>query len=191
MFSLFNRIFALVLFFFILPLYVFIYLFLLIKIGNPVIFKQIRSGKNGKIFPLYKFRTMKVDLTLKEKKRFYESLLFLRKSRLDELPQVINVIKGDLFFIGPRPLLPEYTKLYKKRHLARLKIMPGITGWAQVNGDNNLSWNKKFELDIWYGSNKNIFLDLKIVYMTFFFLIKKIFSNKKEKIIVERFNGKN
>jgi len=134
---------------------------------------------------------MKVDLKINEKKRFYKSLLFLRKSRLDELPQLINIIKGDLFFIGPRPLLPEYNKLYKNKHLLRFTIMPGITGWAQVNGDNNLSWSKKFELDIWYLSNKNFFLDLKIIYMTFLFLIKKIFSNKKEKIIIERFNGKN
>ena len=187
----FNRFFALFFFIFIFPLFFLIYIFLFIQIGNPVIFKQPRSGRYRKIFFLYKFRTMKVDLKINEKKRFYKSLLFLRKSRLDELPQLINIIKGDLFFIGPRPLLPEYNKLYKKKHLLRFTIMPGITGWAQVNGDNNLSWSKKFELDIWYLSNKNFFLDLKIIYMTSLFLIKKIFSNKKEKIIIERFNGKN
>jgi lipopolysaccharide/colanic/teichoic acid biosynthesis glycosyltransferase len=187
----FNRFFALFIFISIFPLFFIIYLFLFVKIGNPVIFKQLRSGFYGKNFFLYKFRTMKVNLKINEKKRFYKSLLFLRKFRIDELPQLINVIKGDLFFIGPRPLLPEYNKFYKKKHLLRFKIMPGITGWAQVNGDNNLSWSKKFELDIWYASNKNFILDLKIIYMTFLFLVKKILSNKKEKIIIERFNGKN
>jgi sugar transferase EpsL len=175
----------------IIPFYVLIYIFLFFKIGSPVIFKQLRSGKDGKTFYLYKFRTMITNLKIKEKKRFYNSLLYLRRSRLDELPQLINIIKGDICFIGPRPLLPEYNKLYSKEHRKRLTVLPGITGWAQINGDNNISWKKKFDLDIWYINNQSFVLDIKIIFLTFLFIFKKLKNNKKEKNIVKKYNGNN
>ena len=136
---------------------------------------------------------MQIKKNKKEIKRIYKSTLFLRTSRLDEFPQLFNVIKGDLNFVGPRPLLIEYNKLYNRNQKMRLSVMPGITGWAQVNGDNNISWSKKFKLDIWYVENKSIFLDIKIILLTINFIFKKIIYKKnKEKIIIaKKFNGKN
>ena len=120
-----------------------------------------------------------------------KSTVFLRISRLDEIPQLINIIKGDLNFIGPRPLLPEYDKLYTKEQKKRLSIKPGITGWAQVNGDNNISWKKKFQLDLWYVKNRTILLDLKIIFLTFLFFVKIGLKNNNNKLITKKFNGKN
>ena len=193
MYNFFNRLLALLISAILFPVIFFIYFFLLTKIGNPIIFKQKRSGLNGKSFYLYKFRTMQIKKNKKEIKRIYKSTLFLRTSRLDEFPQLFNVIKGDLNFVGPRPLLIEYNKLYNRNQKMRLSVMPGITGWAQVNGDNNISWSKKFKLDIWYVENKSIFLNLKIILLTINFIFKKIIYKKnKEKIIIsKKFNGKN
>ncbi|MDB3983249.1 sugar transferase [Candidatus Pelagibacter sp.] len=193
MYNFFNRLLALLISAILFPVIFFIYFFLLTKIGNPIIFKQKRSGLNGKSFYLYKFRTMQIKKNKKEIKRIYKSTLFLRTSRLDEFPQLFNVIKGDLNFVGPRPLLIEYNKLYNRNQKMRLSVMPGITGWAQVNGDNNISWSKKFKLDIWYVENKSIFLDIKIILLTINFIFKKIIYKKnKEKIIIaKKFNGKN
>ena len=193
MYNFFNRLLALLISAILFPVIFFIYFFLLTKIGNPIIFKQKRSGLNNKSFYLYKFRTMQIKKNKKEIKRIYKSTLFLRTSRLDEFPQLFNVIKGDLNFVGPRPLLIEYNKLYNRNQKMRLSVMPGITGWAQVNGDNNISWSKKFKLDIWYVENKSIFLDIKIILLTINFIFKKIIYKKnKEKIIIsKKFNGKN
>ena len=193
MYNFFNRLLALLISAILFPVIFFIYFFLLTKIGNPIIFKQKRSGLNGKSFYLYKFRTMQIKKNKKEIKRIYKSTLFLRTSRLDEFPQLFNVIKGDLNFVGPRPLLIEYNKLYNRNQKMRLSVMPGITGWAQVNGDNNISWSKKFKLDIWYVENKSIFLDIKIILLTINFIFKKIIYKKnKEKIKnSKKFNGKN
>tara|TARA_B110000008_G_C16815999_1_gene502701 strand:+ start:193 stop:774 length:582 start_codon:yes stop_codon:yes gene_type:complete len=193
MYNFINRFFALLISTILIPVILFIYFFLLKKIGNPIIFRQKRSGLNGKSFYLYKFRTMQLKKNKKEIQRIYKSTLFLRTSRLDELPQLFNIIKGDLNFVGPRPLLPEYNKLYNIKQKKRLNVMPGITGWAQVNGDNNISWSKKFKLDIWYVENKSIYLDIKIVLLTINFVLKKIIykKNKEKIIIVKKFNGKN
>ena len=134
---------------------------------------------------------MKVNKNKKDINRIYKSTLFLRNSRLDELPQLFNIIKGDLNFVGPRPLLLEYNRLYNKTQIKRLDVMPGITGWAQVNGTNNISWSKKFKLDIWYVENKSVMFDLKIIYLTIVFVFKRFMGNKDNKIIVKKFNGKN
>lgn len=191
MYNVINQFFALILLIFLFPIIILITFFLLIKIGRPIIFKQKRSGFRGKLFYLYKFRTMKNIRKKNEMNRIYQSTLFLRNSRLDELPQLINIIKGDLNFVGPRPLLPEYNKLYNKRQIKRLNVMPGITGWAQINGTNNISWSKKFKLDVWYVENKSLVFDLKIIYLTIIFVFKRFLGKKDKKIIVKKFNGKN
>jgi len=186
-----NLAFALVIFLIISPISASIFIYLSIVIGHPIIFKQKRSGLNGRKFDLYKFRTMTILKKKNEIKRILKSTVFLRISRLDELPQLINIIKGDLNFIGPRPLLPEYDKLYTKEQKKRLSIKPGITGWAQVNGDNNISWKKKFQLDLWYVKNRTILLDLKIIFLTFLFFVKIGLKKNNNKLITKKFNGKN
>ena len=136
------------------PFFFIIYLYIYFQIGNPVIFKQKRVGYNRKKFTLYKFRTMNVSLssTVKdrkiEKKRILENVKFLRRTRLDEIPQLFNIIKGELSFVGPRPLLPEYTPLYSSNQIKRLDVMPGITGWSQIKSKNNDSWKKKIKFDL-------------------------------------------
>ena len=191
MYNFINRLIALILIFIFFPIFLLVSLYLIILIGNPIIFKQKRSGHNGKIFYLYKFRTMSEKKHKKETQRLIKSTMFLRNLRLDELPQLINIIKGDLHFVGPRPLLPEYNKLYNSLQKKRLDVMPGITGWTQVNGDNNINWSKKFNLDIWYVKNRSLFLDIKIIFLTVIFVCKKIKGSKKNKLIMEKFNGKN
>lgn len=160
--------------------------------GHPIFFIQKRTGKNRKLINIIKFRT----LTQYKNKKIASRLgKFLRLTRLDELPQIFNMLRGNLSFVGPRPLYTKYTKLYNQRQLKRLKVKPGITGWAQVNGDNNISWKKKFDLDIWYVNNFNIILDLKIIYLTMIFFVNALIhykKNKRSKVIIDKeFNGKN
>lgn len=141
------------------------------KLGTPILFKQQRPGLNGKPFTIYKFRTM-TDLRdengelLSDEIRLTSFGKFLRKYSLDELPQLFNVIKGDLSVIGPRPLALEYLPLYSPFQARRHEVRPGITGWAQVNGRNSISWEKKFELDVWYVDNRSFWLDIKILFIT-------------------------
>lgn len=150
-----------------------------ISMGSSIIFKQVRPGVHGKPFKIYKFRTM-ADIRGDNGKMLPGSLrltkvgIFLRKYSLDELPQLFNVIKGDLSLVGPRPLLMEYLPLYTKEQARRHEVKPGITGWAQINGRNSISWEEKFLFDIWYVNNQSLSLDLKIMFLT----IKKVF--KKE-----------
>jgi undecaprenyl phosphate N,N'-diacetylbacillosamine 1-phosphate transferase len=191
MYNFINRILAIFLILTTSPLFVLISVFLFLSIGHPIIFKQERSGYRGRIFNLYKFRTMSMKMHKNENLRLIKSAIFLRKFRLDELPQLYNVIRGDLVFVGPRPLLPEYNNLYNSHQAKRLNVVPGITGWAQVNGDNKISWSQKFELDVWYVKNKSILLDIKIVFLTIKFLTKKIISSDGKSLIMEKFNGKN
>lgn len=198
-----KRIFDLMIVLFFSPLILFllviISVYLMMTISSPIFFVQTRAGKNGKPFRLYKFRTMankinqKKDNFESERKRVLKSTYFLRLLKFDEIPQFFNIIKGDLTLVGPRPLLVEYNELYNLEQKKRLSVLPGLTGWAQINGSNNISWKKKFELDIYYVKNQNFFLDIKIIILTIFYLIKKIVkgSNSKEKIIGKKFNGKN
>lgn len=146
--------------------------------GKPF-FLQPRPGKNGKVFKIIKFKTMndKKDLEgklLSDAERLTKVGSFVRKTSLDEIPQLINVVKGDMSLIGPRPLLVQYLYLYSDFQNRRHEVKPGITGWAQVNGRNAISWDKKFELDVWYVDNRSLLLDIKIVLLT----IKKVFKSE-------------
>ncbi len=173
--SFFDYIFALILFLFIIPILIIVSILIYIKIGSPIIFCQKRTGLYGKPFTMYKFRTMlikhnkKGDL-LPDNKRRSKIGDFLRKYSIDELPELINILKGEMSFIGPRPLLVDYLPLYNDFQLLRFKTKPGLSGWAQINGRNSLSWKEKFKLDVWYVENKNLLLDLLIILKT----IKKI-----------------
>ncbi len=146
--------------------------------GFPILFKQERPGKNGEPFTFYKFRTMsnkknKEGELLQDKDRITTFGSFLRKTSLDELPSLLNVLKGDMSLVGPRPLLVQYLSLYSKFQKRRHEVKPGITGWAQVNGRNSISWGKKFELDVWYVDNRTFMLDLKILFLTVYKVFKR------------------
>ena len=187
----FDYFFSLFLIIILFPIQLIIAFLIYLIDGLPIFFYQTRAGKNGKAFKLIKFRTI---LTIKNKKYVSPLGRFLRLTRLDEIPQIFNIILGHISFVGPRPLYLKYIKLYNKQQIKRLNFKPGITGWAQINGDNNISWKKKFKLDIWYINNFNFLLDLKIIFFTGIFLIKKICnysSLNNKKIIDKEFNGKN
>jgi lipopolysaccharide/colanic/teichoic acid biosynthesis glycosyltransferase len=146
-----------------------------LKLGSPIFFKQIRPGLDAKPFEMIKFRTM-IDAyaangaLLPDSERLTSFGSFLRSSSLDEIPELWNVLKGDMSLVGPRPLLMEYLSLYSSTQSRRHEVRPGITGWAQVNGRNALSWDEKFALDVWYVDNRSFWLDIKILFMT----VKKV-----------------
>ncbi|MCM3412420.1 sugar transferase [Metabacillus litoralis] len=176
------------------PVFFIIALLIKVRLGSPIIFKQKRPGLNGKIFWLYKFRTMTDERDnageiLPDVMRLTRFGKFLRKYSLDEYPQLWNVIKGDLSLVGPRPLLVEYLPLYTKEQALRHKVRPGITGWAQVNGRNNLSWEEKFKLDVWYVRNQSFFLDIKILFLTVYKVIISDGINQPGNATVENFKG--
>lgn len=169
-------------------------IFVRIKLGSPSIFKQPRPGLNGKVFYVYKLRTMtderdKNGDLLPDSDRLTSFGKLLRKLSLDELPQLLNVLKGDMSFVGPRPLLVEYLPLYNERQAQRHKVRPGITGWAQVNGRNAISWEQKFEYDVWYVENQTFWLDMKILFLT----VKKVFVSEgisqEGQATMEKFTG--
>lgn len=164
--------------------------------GAGIFFFQERPGKNGKIFKIIKFKTMTDErdangVLLPDDKRLTRIGKFVRSTSLDELPQLINVLKGDMALIGPRPLLVQYLLLYSKEQAHRHDVRPGITGWAQVNGRNAISWAKKFELDVWYVDHCTFLLDAKIIFLT----IKKVFVregiNSGTSVTMEPFTGNN
>lgn len=168
---------SLLLLFCFFPVIIIVAILVKYKLGSPIIFRQQRPGLNGKPFYVYKFRTMgdqtdKSGQLLEDEKRLTSFGKFLRKYSLDELVQLINVVKGDLSLVGPRPLLMEYLPLYTERQNKRHHVKPGITGWAQVNGRNSISWEEKFELDVWYVENQSYILDLKILFLTIIKVIK-------------------
>ena len=176
------------------PIILIVALLIKLKLGSPILFTQERPGLNGKIFRIYKFRTMsderdsKGDL-LSDELRLKGFGEFIRKSSLDELPQLFNVLKGEMSFVGPRPLLVEYLKLYNQEQAKRHNVKPGITGWAQVNGRNAISWEEKFKLDVYYVEHISFMLDCKILYMTFFKVLKRKDSNSNTNITMEKFTG--
>ncbi|QCU89569.1 sugar transferase [Thiomicrorhabdus sediminis] len=160
----------------VLPVFVGIALLIRVKIGSPVFFIQTRPGLNAKPFKMIKFRSMsdtrdEAGQLLPDDQRLGKFGRFLRSTSLDELPELINVLKGEMSLVGPRPLLMEYIDLYTEEQARRHDALPGITGWAQVNGRNTISWEDKFKLDVWYVDNRNFWLDLKILLIT----IKKVF----------------
>ena len=162
--------------------------------GAPVLFKQLRPGRNGKVFKMVKFRTMK-DATgndgrqLPDEERITPYGNFMRRSSLDELPGLWNVLKGDMSLVGPRPLLVEYLPLYTKEQNRRHEVKPGITGWAQVNGRNAISWKDKFNLDVWYVDNHNFWLDIKILFLTVKKVIFKEDINHAGEATMHEFSG--
>lgn len=163
---------------------------------GSVFFKQKRPGKNSKIFRLYKFRTMKElrdkdGNLLPDEKRLTKVGIFLRKFSLDELPELWNVLKGDMSFVGPRPLLIEYLERYTPEQARRHEVKPGITGWAQVNGRNAIAWEDKFKFDVWYVDNWSLWLDIKIIFMTFFKVIKGEGIRQPGHVTMEKFKGYN
>ena len=164
--------------------------------GKCLFFLQERPGRHGKIFKVIKFKTMTDERDaegnlLPDDKRLTKVGKFVRSTSIDELPQLINVLKGDMALIGPRPLLPQYLPLYNKEQARRHEVRPGITGWAQVNGRNAISWVRKFELDVWYVDHCSFFLDLKIFFLT----IKKVFVpegiSSDTSVTMEPFTGNN
>lgn len=145
------------------------------KLGSPILFRQTRPGKDGNAFQMIKFRTMldsvdKQGNSLPDDQRMTPFGSFLRSTSLDELPELYNVLKGEMSLVGPRPLLMEYLPLYSKEQYRRHEVRPGVTGWAQVNGRNAISWEDKFKLDLWYVDNQSFLLDLKILFLT----VKKV-----------------
>jgi lipopolysaccharide/colanic/teichoic acid biosynthesis glycosyltransferase len=191
---LFDFSFAFLILIFSSPILIIIFFLVICNLGFPVIYVQLRPGLNEKPFYLYKFRSM-ANLknangkSLADEKRLNRFGKFLRSSSLDELPALWNVIKGDMSIVGPRPLLIEYLSLYNTNQKRRHEVKPGITGWAQINGRNAISWKKKFDFDVWYVDHQSFCLDLKIIFLT----IKKIFLREgitePGKVTMSKFTG--
>lgn len=165
-----------------------------VNLGTPVLFRQQRPGLDAKPFYVYKFRTMLLacdanGVQLPDEKRMTRFGSFLRRSSLDELPQLINVLKGELSLVGPRPLLMEYLPLYNAEQARRHLVRPGITGWAQVNGRNAISWEDKFKYDIWYVDNQSFWLDIKILWMTVRKVVRSEGISQSGNVTMEKFQG--
>ena len=178
----------------ILPLLLVIAGLVCLSMGSPVLFRQQRPGLNGKPFIFYKFRTMTAECDeagclLPDECRLTPFGEFLRKTSLDELPQLWNVLLGEMSLVGPRPLLMEYLPRYTPQQMRRHEVKPGITGWAQVNGRNSLSWDAKFELDVWYVDNWTVLLDLKILLMTIKRVIRREGISQQGHVTMEEFRG--
>ena len=166
------------------------------KLGSPVLFRQVRPGKGGKPFEMVKFRTMldAVDsqgIPLPDEQRITPFGSFLRSSSLDELPELWNVLKGDMSLVGPRPLLMEYLPLYSEEQYRRHEARPGVTGWAQINGRNAISWEDKFKLDVWYVDNRSLWLDIKIVFLTIKKVVIRDGINAEGEATMTKFTGSN
>lgn len=190
----FDFIFSLTGIIFLLPIFLIVVTGLLIANNGQPFFFQLRPGKNGKVFKIIKFKTMndKKDpngILLPDAERLTTIGAFVRKTSLDEIPQLINVLKGDMSLIGPRPLLVQYLPLYNKHQARRHEVRPGITGWAQVNGRNAISWEQKFDYDVWYVENISFILDVKIFFLT----VKKVLIREgvsaEGHVTIEPFQG--
>ena len=187
---------ALVGFLFLSPVFVLVAIGLFFANDGKPFFFQLRPGKDGKIFKIIKFKTMtdKKDENgnlLPDADRLTKIGSFVRKTSLDEIPQLLNVIKGDMALVGPRPLLPQYLELYNDFQRRRNEVKPGITGWAQVNGRNSISWEKKFEYDVWYVDHVSFLLDIKILIMTVLKVVKSEGINEQGQATSEEFKGNN
>jgi lipopolysaccharide/colanic/teichoic acid biosynthesis glycosyltransferase len=164
------------------------------RLGSPVLFRQIRPGRDGRPFMMVKFRTMRdardaAGNPLPDSERLTPFGGFLRSTSLDELPELFNVLKGDMSLVGPRPLLMEYLPLYSPEQARRHEVRPGVTGWAQVNGRNALSWDEKFALDVWYVDNRSIWLDVKILVLTAYKVLKRSGISAEGEATMPRFTG--
>jgi sugar transferase EpsL len=177
------------------PLLLLVVLFIRLKLGSPVLFRQQRPGLNGKLFTIYKFRTM-ISKThdengniLPDDKRLTPFGLWLRSTSLDELPELLNVLKGDMSLVGPRPLMTKYLNRYTPQQARRHEVKPGITGWAQINGRNNITWEEKFEMDVWYVDHWSLWLDTKIIAKTIGLVFKRENVAKEGHATVDEFMG--
>ncbi len=166
-----------------------------LKLGSPVLFCQQRPGLDGKAFTVFKFRTMvnsqydKDGKIIADSQRLTDFGQFLRNMSLDELPELFNVLKGDMSLVGPRPLMMKYLDRYTPQQARRHEVKPGITGWAQINGRNNITWEEKFEMDVWYIDNQNLWLDLRILFKTVITVFKREDINKEGQATVDEFMG--
>ena len=178
------------------PLFLILSILIYTKLGSPIFFTQERVGKDGKIFKMIKFRTMlnsrnKFGELLKDEERLTSFGKKLRSTSLDELPELINVLKGDMSLVGPRPLLVEYIPLYSKHQFRRHEVIPGITGWAQVNGRNSIDWETKFDLDVEYVDKFNLIMDLKILLLTVLKVLQRDGISQDGNATMEKFTGSN
>ena len=192
--SLFDKTLALFLIILFSPIYIIVSLLIFFKMGSPILFRQKRPGYKEKIFGIYKFRTMTNEKDangnlLPDDKRLVGIGKFIRSTSLDELPQLFNVLKGEMSFVGPRPLLEEYLPLYNEKQKRRHDVKPGITGWAQVNGRNAISWEQKFDYDVWYVDNQSFWLDIKILWLTFLKVVKRSDISSSTSSTMEKFTG--
>ena len=176
------------------PVFLVVAILVHIKLGSPVLFRQARPGKNEKIFSLYKFRTMtdargENGELLPDEVRLTRFGRILRSTSLDELPELVNILKGDMSIVGPRPLLVKYLPLYSEGQKHRHDVRPGLTGWAQANGRNAISWEEKFALDIWYVQNISFWVDVKVIFLT----VKEVFCREgissEHSVTMEEFSG--
>ena len=176
------------------PILIVISLMIRREMGSPVLFRQTRPGRHGKPFQMIKFRTMRdaIDADgrpLPDAERLTKLGRFLRASSIDELPELWNVLKGDMSLVGPRPLLMEYLPLYSSEQARRHEVRPGVSGWAQVNGRNAISWDEKFALDVWYVDNRSLWLDLKIIWLTIRKVIKRDDISAPGEATMSKFTG--
>ena len=179
-----------------LPVLIIIAILIRLKIGSPFLFRQARPGLHGRPFTIYKFRTMTDERDengrlQSDGERLTRLGRFLRKTSLDELPELFNVLKGEMSIVGPRPLLMEYLDRYTPEQARRHEVKPGITGWAQVNGRNAITWEQKFEYDVWYVDNQSLRLDLKIIALTILKILKREGISQPGQATMEEFFGKN
>jgi lipopolysaccharide/colanic/teichoic acid biosynthesis glycosyltransferase len=177
-----------------LPLFLIISIGVVIQCGFPILFRQERPGYKGEIFTIYKFRTMKIQLDehgmpLPDAHRLTKFGRFLRATSLDELPELINVLKGEMSIVGPRPLLVEYLPRYNAQQFRRHEVLPGITGWAQVNGRNAITWQEKFDLDVWYVDNWSVWQDIKIILLTVVKVLSQEGISQPGQVTAEPFLG--
>ncbi|MGR3549526.1 sugar transferase [Pseudooceanicola sp.] len=176
------------------PFFIAISLMIRSEMGSPVLFRQTRPGLSGKPFQMVKFRTMRDAIDaggrpLPDSERLTKLGRFLRSSSLDELPELWNVLKGEMSLVGPRPLLMEYLPLYSPEQARRHEVRPGVTGWAQVNGRNAISWDEKFALDVWYVDNRSLWLDLKIIWLTVRKVLKRDGISAAGEATMSKFTG--
>jgi sugar transferase EpsL len=176
------------------PIFILIAISIRLIDGLPVLFSQARPGLNGRIFQNYKFRTMRNlknrrGELISEKKRLFPFGRFLRRTSLDELPELLNVLRGEMSLVGPRPLLVEYLPRYSKEQARRHEVLPGITGWAQINGRNALSWEERFQLDVWYVDHWSFWLDMKIIFKTIWKVLEGEGTTPVKSEIMEKFMG--
>ena len=193
--TMFDFTLSLIGFVFLFPIFFLLTIILFFVIGTPIFFIQKRPGVNGIPFNFYKFRTMSDDkdindILLPDEERLTTYGKILRETSLDELPSLWNVVKGEMSMVGPRPLLMEYLPLYSEKQMRRFKMKPGITGWAQINGRNSISWEERFELDVWYVDNQSLWLDIKIIVLTIWKVFTREGVSPKEQLIMKKFTGK-